>query len=239
MNTIRHLLIVVAITAVSLTATVSADIVPDSWTAVDDLGRETPTYADVPVKTDKKRTVGIFYVTWHADSYYNFPAPYTGDVTKILKAAPAARMNAVHSQWKYPMYHWGEPEMGYFLSRDPWVIRKDISMLADAGVDVLILDCTNGVMYDSEWETLFSVMAEMQNEGNTVPKICFWVYNGDPVACAESIYKKYYRQNRYPQLWFYWDGKPLFLYNADPSVDTSSTGTYSAQFRSFFTLRNM
>ena len=239
MNTAKQLLLAAAFAATGLGVTANTDIVPDSWVAVDNLGRTTPSHTDAPLKTDKKRTVGIFYVTWHADSYYTFPAPYTGDVTKILEAAPAARMNAVHSRWKYPMYHWGEPDMGYFLSRDPWVIRKDISMLADAGVDVLILDCTNGVMYDSEWETLFSVMAEMQNEGNTVPKICFWVYNGDPVACAESIYKKYYRQNRYPQLWFYWDGKPLFLYNADPSVDTSSTGTYSAQFRSFFTLRNM
>ncbi len=182
MNTAKQLLLAAAFAATGLGVTANTDIVPDSWVAVDNLGRTTPSHTDAPLKTDKKRTVGIFYVTWHADSYYTFPAPYTGDVTKILEAAPAARMNAVHSRWKYPMYHWGEPEMGYFLSRDPWVIRKDISMLADAGVDVLILDCTNGVMYDSEWETLFSVMAEMQNEGNTVPKICFWVYNGDPVA---------------------------------------------------------
>jgi hypothetical protein len=40
--------------------------------------------------------------------------------------------------WTEGSYHWGEPEMGYFLSKDKFVIRRDMSMLADAGVDVLI-----------------------------------------------------------------------------------------------------
>ena len=42
--------------------------------------------------------------------------------------------------------------MGYFLSYDEWVYRKDMSMLQDAGVDVLIMDVTNGVRYWEEWD---------------------------------------------------------------------------------------
>ena len=32
------------------------------------------------------------------------------------------------------------PELGYYISTDPFVIRKHASMLADAGVDVVIFD---------------------------------------------------------------------------------------------------
>ncbi|MCM1021225.1 MAG: hypothetical protein NC343_03205 [Muribaculum sp.] len=223
----------------ALAATAQNDIYPDTWAGIDDLGRIMPSYDETPLKTDRQRTVGIFYVSWHADSYCNFLSPWCGDVTKILEQDNRARLNAIHQLWKYPLYHWGEPEMGYFLSRDRWVIRRDISMLSDAGVDVLILDATNAVTYFSEWETLFSVMTEMQSEGNVVPKVCFWVYNGDPVRTAEAIFTRYYNPGKYQHLWFYWEGKPLFLYNQYPTVNASSTTDYSARFKSFFTLRNM
>ena len=50
---------------------------------------------------------------------------YYADVTKILNEHPEARFDAKHPAWhsdKYRSYHWGEPEMGYFSSRDEWVI---------------------------------------------------------------------------------------------------------------------
>ena len=68
-------------------------------------------------------------------------------------------------------YHWGEPEMGYFLSKDEYVIRKDMSMLADAGVDVLVMDVTNAVRYWDEWNAIFPVMEKMKAEGNKVPAV--------------------------------------------------------------------
>ena len=61
--------------------------------------------------------------------------------------------------------------MGYFLSQDEWVIRRDMSMLTDAGVDVLVLDVTNGVCYWDEWEVLFSTMMQMRAEGNVTPQL--------------------------------------------------------------------
>lgn len=231
--------LLVSLSLCALPASAQADIYPDTWVAVDDLGRQMPDPQQNPLKTDKQRTVGIFYVSWHADAYYSmFKAPYNGDVTKILNEAPAARMNAIHRLWNYPLYHWGEPEMGYFLSRDPWVIRRDISMLSDAGVDVLILDATNAVTYFSEWNALLNELTEMQALGNRVPKICFWVYNGDPVGTALSIYNRYYTQGLYRHLWFYWEGKPLFLYNQYPQTHASSEADYPASMKNFFTLRN-
>jgi hypothetical protein len=124
------------------------DIYPDTWVGTDAIGRSMPDMAEVgPVKNDRRRVVGIFYITWHGR---HFPEdnkdPYKGDVTKILAKDPTSRLDDKHPLWleatgsKNIPFHWGEPEDGYFLSKDEYVIRKDLSMLADAGVDVLILD---------------------------------------------------------------------------------------------------
>lgn len=229
--------------AVSAVYADAQDLYSDTWVANDGLDRFTPVADEAPLKTDKTRLCGIFYVTWHDDGKYSTMTwPYSADVTKILQQDPSARLDGNHYLWKDPQYHWGEPEMGYFLSRDTWVIRKDMSMLVDAGVDVIILDCTNGVTYFSEWDTLLSTMAAIKAEGNKVPQICFWVYNGRPAQCASEIYNRYYKAGLYRDLWFYWDGKPLLLCNMDPSFDATSNpnGTdYSAEVKNFFTRRNM
>ena len=51
------------------------------------------------------------------------------------------------------------------MSKDPYVIRKDISMLPDAGVDVLVMDVTNAVCYWDAWDVIFAVMQKMKAEG--------------------------------------------------------------------------
>lgn len=212
------------------------DIYPDTWVAIDGLERVMPTAEDQPFKGDKDRTVGIFYVSWHYDWFYtNFRSPYASDVTKILEQDPDARLDYNHPLWPHEFaYHWGEPELGYFTSGDPYVIRKDISMLTDAGVDVLILDFTNGTLYPEAWDALFETMTTMKKEGNKVPKFCFWGYNNGantvPV-CVDKIYDYYYKPGKYQDLWYYMDGKPLLLYNENE--------TYQPYVKEFFTLRHM
>ncbi len=222
----------------------SSDLMSDTWVATDALGRHMPLADSVgTLKQDKDRKVGIFYITWHGEGNHNLPGPYT-DVTKILAEKPSARFDGHDPIWKYGGYHWGEPENGYFLSQDEWVIRKDLSMLQDAGVDVLVLDVTNGVCYWDEWELLFTTMRKMREEGNRTPEFVFWSFNNNPVNVVKSLYERYYKENKYSDLWFYWDGKPLLLYNADPSVDATGNfeakaSDYPSEIFEFFTLRNM
>lgn len=198
------------------------DIYPDTWAATDALGRIMPDASVVgPVKQDHRRVVGMFYITWHSDDRFNMKNPYNADVSKILAADPNARLDANHPLWTEGMYHWGEPELGYFLSKDKFVIRKDISMLADAGVDVLVMDVTNAVRYWDEWDVLFPVMQEMKAEGNKVPQFCFWAFNGPVISVVQDLYEKIYKTEKYKDLWFYWDGKPLLLYNSWPDVDSN------------------
>lgn len=238
----HHLLSILATLCIASTATAQNT---DTWVATDALGRKTPTSEEAPLKTDAKpRTVGIFYITWHTPGLHN-GKPYRADVTRVLQQDPGARMNNDSPAWTAGSYHWGEPEYGYFLSQDRYVIRHDLMMLADAGVDVLILDVTNAVHYWDEWEALFQTMTEMKAEGNRVPQFCFWAFNGPTTWVVQQLYDRYYKTPRYEDLWFRWQGKPLLLYNAKPDVDANHTGggmdknDYSPEVKQFFTLRNM
>lgn len=200
------------------------DLYSDTWVGTDALGRTMPDSSVVgPPKKDNRHVVGIFYITWHTEDNAHLKSPYAADVTKILAADPNARLDADNPLWSYQSYHWGEPEMGYFLSRDPYVIRRDMSMLSDAGVDVLILDVTNGVSYWPEWQALFDVMEQMRLEGNPTPKICFWAFNGPVISVVQALYERIYKTGKYRNLWFNWDDKPLLLYNSRPGLDASAT----------------
>jgi hypothetical protein len=198
------------------------DLFADTWVAQDALGRNMPSFETTgPVKTGQRRVVGMFYITWHSDGLGNGDGKYDADVTRLLITDPKARLDANHPLWKGPSYHWGEPETGYFLSKDEYVIRKDMSMLVDAGVDVLIMDVTNAVRYWDEWETIFAVMHRMKAEGNRVPQFCFWAFNGPVITVVQDLFDKIYKTEKHKDLWFGWDGKPLLLYNGNPKFDAN------------------
>ncbi len=201
------------------------DIYPDTWVANDALGRKMPSFSDVgTVKDDQRRVVGIFYITWHTQDYLSLKQPYSADVTQILQQDPNARFEANNPLWTESFYHWGEPENGYFLSQDEYVIRKDMSMLSDAGVDVLVMDVTNAARYWDEWEVTFSTMEKMKAEGNKVPQFVFWAFNGPVITVVQDLYDRIYKEEKFTDLWFYWDGKPLLLYNGEPTVDANGGG---------------
>lgn len=206
---------------------IERDLYSDTWVATDAIGRTMPTNAETgDVKSDKRRVVGIFYITWHTQDLHKQVSPYTGDITQILEKTPEARKDTNHPAWKHNVwFHYAEPEMGYFLSQDEWVIRKDLSMLADAGVDVMILDVTNAVRYWDEWKVIFETMHKMKAEGNIVPKFCFWAFNGPVITVVQELFNRVYKENKYSDLWFYWDDKPLLLYNADPHHNASGGWT--------------
>ena len=109
------------------------DLFADTWVATDGAGRQAPGFAECgKIKPDK--WVGIFYWTWHTRGRAG-----PNDNTKLLGQAGNGPV-----QWPPSGdYHWGEPELGYYVMTDPFVIRKRASMLADAGIDVVIFDTTN------------------------------------------------------------------------------------------------
>lgn len=245
MKTRLYIFALLAYLLMGATTASAQDLMADTWVGCDALGRRMPTADECPLKEDgKRRTVGIFYVTWHTQNHHN-GLTYRSDVTRVLKQDPAAARSWDNPAWAGPSYHWGEPEYGYFLSQDRYVIRHDMSMLADAGVDVIIFDVTNAVCYWDEWEVILREMQQMRQEGQRVPQFCFWAFNGNVITVVQQLYEHYYATGRYRDLWMQWDGKPLLLYNATPWVDANVGGgeklqrDYSPEVRSFFTLRGM
>lgn len=114
-----------------------------NFPATDALGRKLPGYDEVGGPR-KDKYVGIFYWTWHTGQSKGKGGPY--NVTKILIKKPEAIYNYNDPIWpkeNVPFY-WGEPLFGYYQDTDRWVLRKHAEMLADAGIDVIIFDCTNG-----------------------------------------------------------------------------------------------
>jgi hypothetical protein len=181
------------------------DVFADTWVAVDGAGRKAPGFRECgPVKKDK--WVGIFYWTWHTASRR---APH--DNTKILAQAK----NGIVA-WPEPGdYHWGEPELGYYVIPDPFVLRKHASMLADAGIDVIIFDTTNPPLtFKNEYEALCREYIAMRQAGMRTPAIAFIAPFGDPRPVTDQLWHDLYQPGLWKELWFIWEGKPLLLANS-------------------------
>lgn len=186
------------------------------WPATDHLGRSLPTHADTgPVQKD--RHVGIFYFLWlgaHSNS-----GPH--DLSKILKTDPPKMGKVGH------FHHWGEPELGYYFSRDPFVLRRHATQLTDAGIDFVALDVTNAVVYQREVDALCKTWLQMRAEGLPTPQITF-LTNTKHVRTTEKLFNRIYQKDLYRDLWFTWQGKPLLMSNPEG---------LSATHQDFFTLR--
>ena len=65
----------------------------------------------------------------------------------------------------HSFHHWGESKWGFYLPDDEWVVRKNGQLLADAGVDVIVIDITNGYTYQHNYEEICRVYTAMRAEG--------------------------------------------------------------------------
>lgn len=206
--------------------------ISDAWVATDALGRPLPTHAEVGGPRPG-RTVAMFYWTWHVDGKTDLgPA----NVNEIVARHPEAINDYNHPAWKeighIVGHHWNEPLAGYYRGTDPWVYRKHAEMLADAGVDVVVFDCTNGTF---TWKEAYDVLGEVwtaaRRDGVRTPQIAFlcpFAPHDDSRVNITKIYEDLYRPGRFKELWFYWKGKPLLMGYPDNLPEP---------IRSFFTFR--
>lgn len=220
-----------------LAMVVSAEIDPTKWVSVDGLGRELPTNKEVGgIKQGKY--VGIFYWTWH----YNFISNTPHNVTEIMKEHPEIKNDFNHDLWrkKYyaTSYFWNEPIYGYYTSTDKYVLRKQAEMLADAGIDFVAFDCTNGSFtWEPAYLALCEVWSEAREQGVKTPQIIFMLNFGplaDTVVSLKSIYNRLYKKEAYKDLWFYWEGKPLIM--AHPEC-LNQNNALEKEIYEFFTWR--
>lgn len=189
---------------------------PDTWDAIDALGRALPTCEETG-QPRKDRFVGLFYWTWH-----NSPGGDAHNITKIVTENPDAVHNYEHPVWNgIHSGHWDEPIFGFYKSFNKWVLRKHAELLANAGVDVVIFDNTNGTFtWEESYMALAEVFSQARRDGVNAPCMTFLLplHMGDFENNAEncrvqlrSIYQKFFKLGLYRELWFYWKGKPLIL----------------------------
>ncbi|WP_270088488.1 hypothetical protein [Sphingobacterium sp. SYP-B4668] len=209
----------------------------DQWSFTDALGRKAASQETAGLKKDNK-LVAMFYWTWHQghdDTTYQVK-----NITEIVREHPEAMKDYHHPAWgtkKPGFFFWEEPLLGYYKTTDPWVLRKHAEMLADAGVDVVFFDCTNGSLtWQESYEALLKTWDEAQRDGVRVPKIAFMLPFGPvphSLVSLRQLYKDVYKPGRYQNLWFVWKGKPGIMAYPDNLQKT----TEDQEIANFFTFR--
>ena len=180
----NHFLLSILIVTSSITLTAqNLHRYTASLPATDGLGRRLPTWEEVGDERPD-RFVGLFYWTWHTN-FADLTSPF--DVTKFLAAHPDAIDDYDAPAWggDHPTHFWGEPLFGYYRDTDPWVLRKHAEMLGEAGVDVIIFDCTNGnYSWRESYMALCEVFEQARRDGVKTPQIAFILAFGPKKARA-------------------------------------------------------
>ena len=216
------------------------DVESEYWEATDALGRKVYSAEDVGGKKDRK--VGIFYWTWHERCTGMRPV----DVSDVLAKFPAAEYNENHPAWGERPYccFWHEPLLGFYKDSDPYVIRRHMQMLSDAGVDFLLFDTTNGAhLWRSAYEPLFAEMHKMREQGVRTPQFAFMM-NFWAVPTTEKmlrgIYQDIYKPGRYSDLWCRRDGKPMVMCHPEALREKGACAADDiilAEIKEFFAFR--
>ncbi len=218
----------------------------DQWGLTDALGRTSRSHAEAGDK-DPGRFVGMFYWTWHQSTDDSTGAKdnkrvKVKNIREVLEEHPEAIRDYWHPAWgvgeeRPSTFYWDEPIFGYYRTDDPWVLRKHAEMLADAGVDAVFFDCTNGsLLWETSTEALMKTWSQAMKDGVNVPKIVFMLPFAPTPDSKKSLLRLYdtiYSKERYKDLWFYWKGKPLIMAYPDNLSEEGREG----EIREFFTFR--
>lgn len=222
---------------------ITRDTMPDTYTATDALGRTLP--VNVTKSTQKDRYVGVFYSDWHA-SFATSQKPF--NIIDAITKDPSAINDYNNPIWPTSgnyQYFWDKPLYGYYSTADDWVLRKQAELLANAGVDVIIFDNSNGTFtWRNSYTHILKVFEQARKDGVKTPQIAFllpFAQGSDSVTQLEDLYQDIYRPGNYEDLWFYWKGKPLIMaYQPPVSGNLSSTdvkGHLDSEIANFFSFR--
>ena len=215
---------------------VAQDVVvnSDHWAATDALGRTVGRYD----RTEKDKRVFMFYWTWH--ERHDAPGTEVKNNTEIIRQYPEAMQDANHPAWTKKAtgnYFWGEPLFGYYRTTDTWVLRKHAELLADAKVDGVFFDCTNGTFtWDASTDSLLYAWDQAQKDGVNVPKIAFMLpfgFNENSLYSLRHLYDRLYSKGKYKNLWLHWNGKPVIMAYPHNLTDSEQ----DRAIKEFFTFR--
>lgn len=211
---------------------------PTKWNAVDGLGRSVEGYRQTGGTENKQdKLVGMFYWTWH-DQVHKYNKPV--NINSIMEKYPEIQNDFHNPIWdNYKGFNfWNEPLFGYYARTDKYVLRKHAEMLANAGIDFVLFDCTNGsFVWEDGYMTLLETWQEAKKQGVNVPKVAFmmqFIYCPDTLASLTKIYNQLYKPGLYRDLWFCLDGKPMVMAHSS-GLDINDP--FQKELKEFFTYR--
>ncbi|MBP5664912.1 MAG: hypothetical protein J6X87_01410 [Clostridia bacterium] len=155
------------------------------------------------------RKVGIFYFVWLGSPM----SPEIYDVSKILEEYGKDVLFHQKDDKISPdgqPHWWAEPLFGYYNSLDKWVLRRHLELLTEAGVDFIIFDTTNTVLYDRQVKRIMSMIKELRQEGWNAPQVAFYTHSHS-IETIGRIYDIFYKSGEYADTWFRIDGKPMII----------------------------
>ena len=171
-------------------------------TGTDDFGR---VINPVDGKVNDDRYVGMFYFLT-LGQHSNHTGIY--DINKITFDSTYHKAFTEFDTFITPVgsaHFWGEPVWGYYHSCDAWVMRKQIEMLTMAGVDFLVLDTSNNVLYENVTKILYDLLLEYQTQGWDVPKVVYYLGKHDlnaDIGVFKRVHEIFYSREAYKSLWF-------------------------------------
>ena len=113
-------------------------------------------------------------------------------------------------------------------------------MLSHAGVDVIFFDCTNNCyIFVEPLKVVVEAFRDSKATGLNVPKISFLATivmpNNYSFHQPASIYMSCFVENDYSDLWYYLDGKPMFI--GDGRYLDAENNVMHREMQNFFTFR--
>ncbi len=215
----------------------------DTWTATNAYGLRLADFEETGGVKAGNHEVGMFYHDWHLHNSKAYIA------SEIIAKYPEAKDDYNHSAWPTngPAW-WDEPVYGFYDDTDYWHYRKSAELMADAGVDVVFLDYTNGdSIYAKGLDVMMRAYHDAREDGVNVPKISGYLQMGSTLPnrwrMLKAIYFNLCYNEYYKDLWYYWDGKPLMIQNgydenvkAANSEDTEEVALVN-ELIDFFTFR--
>lgn len=205
------------------------EVMPDTWVFTDGMGRVSLTNAEVGDLREGK-TVSMFFWTWHNGR------PTVLNINDIAEKYPEAVRDFNHSVWTPANFQgsWNESIYGYYESTDQWVLRRQAELLANAGVDAVLADNTNGnLTHKSGYTALFESWDNAMDDGVLTPKVSFMLPFGGGEGTdlqVRDMYTDFYRESKYQKLWFYWEGKPVLMARKNAITTTDDIGKEIADF---------
>lgn len=199
----------------------------------DELGRSLPDYT-VTGLPKENRSVAMFYFLWQGDKSSK-TSKNSWDLSKLIPQHPEVLEDKDNPNWGSTgigaYYFWGEPIYGYYRGDDYWVHLRNMQLLTDAGVDFLVLDATNAIIYEEQSEALMRAIKDLQGQGANPPRLVYYT-NTASGKTMQRIYNAFYKPTatyRFSTTWYYLDGKPLIIGRTKEAAGTD--------YESFFTFR--